>query len=180
MSIKKNQNQFSYSKFEDVYLESEPRMSINAQNNNFLKPLPVNPMSKQSNWVKPIAVEPVLVFICNIFAPGLGHILLGQHKKGIMLLTIYGIMSIIIWPLTCFLVGIPLLIIPLVHIILILYDGQILADRAKRGIPIMEGECGTSLIKPFLSLVCNPVFNNSDLEDCPRDWMKKMQNIEHQ
>ena len=61
-----------------------------------------------------------------------------------------------------------------------LVDGQLLADRLKRGLPIMQGECGTSWAKPGLScLMSEPVFSNQNIDECPQEWITKMQQIHY-
>eukprot|EP01080_Neovahlkampfia_damariscottae_P000695 gene695-8947_t len=170
----------SYTQFQDE--QEYTQQNTTSQNVQYTQqPSLVNPITHQdTSWVIPASNEPVLAVLANLFIPGLGHVLIGQYKKGIMIWVLFGIINSIIAILACFLIGIPLLIVPLIQFIVILYDCGVLADRLKRGIPVMEGECATSLIKPGLSLVCKPVFNNTNLDECPQEWVSKMQSIQYQ
>ena len=97
-----------------------------------------------------------------------------------MIWALWGLINTTIIILASFLIGIPLLIIPFIQFFIIMYDSYVLAERANKGIPVMEGECATSWIKPGLSLLCKPVFNHTNLDECPQEWINKMQNIQYQ
>jgi TM2 domain-containing membrane protein YozV len=141
----------------------------------------INPITmQQSSWVTPACSEPLIVLLCNFIMPGLGQILLGQVKKGLFMMIFYMICNTVIILIASF-TGIGIILIPLlfIHWGVILLDGQILADRAKRGIPIMQGECATPWAKIGLStfLAPDPVFSNTKLEECPQEWISKMQSF---
>jgi TM2 domain-containing membrane protein YozV len=141
----------------------------------------INPITlQQSSWVTPACSEPLIVLLCNFIMPGLGQILLGQVKKGLFMMIFYMICNTIIIVIASF-TGIGIILIPLlfIHWGVILLDGQILADRAKRGIPIMQGECATPWAKFGLSTILDqePVFSNTKLEECPQEWISKMQSF---
>ena len=78
--------------------------------------------------------------------------------------------------------GIGIILFPILLVLwgIYLVDGQLLADRLKRGLPIMQGECGTSWAKPGLScLMSEPVFSNQNIDECPQEWITKMQQIHY-
>eukprot|EP01080_Neovahlkampfia_damariscottae_P005965 gene5965-9964_t len=159
----------------------------------FQQPMnPVNPIThQQTSWVTPTSVEPILVLLCNFFLPGLGHIVLGQYKKGIAFLITFMVIDFIIVIIASLTGGIGLILYPILFVPFCIYliDGQILADRSKRGFPLMHGECGTSWAKPGLSLIMSDkVFCHANLDECPEEWVSRMQqmnnvnqqNVQHQ
>jgi hypothetical protein len=135
-----------------------------------------------TSWVQPTNIEPIIVLLANFFLPGLGHIILGQHKKGIAILILWIISYAIFTVLASFLVGIVFLPFLIIHMGIVLYDGIVLAERVKNGYPIMQGECSTSWIKLGLSCIVSPdpVFNHNNLEECPSDWVTTMKQINQQ
>jgi TM2 domain-containing membrane protein YozV len=140
----------------------------------------VNPITQQtSSWVTPVASEPIVILLCNILIPGLGHVLLGQYKKGIVIWVLWQIINTFVWLSVMLIIGLPLLLIPLIQIFIILYDGYALAQRANKGIPLMEGECATSWATLGVSRVCDQVFTNSNLDQCPLEWTNKMQSLQY-
>jgi hypothetical protein len=144
------------------------------------QPTQINPITGSStSWVQPSNIEPLVVLLCNFFLPGLGHIVMGQHKKGIAILIIWMISYVIFTILASLLVGIVLVPFLVIHMGIILYDGIVLAERMKNGFPIMQGECATSWIKPGLSCIVTPdtVFNHNNLEECPSEWISTMKQI---
>jgi hypothetical protein len=134
-----------------------------------------------NHWVSPYITNPWIILLANLVQPGFGHILMGQTKKGfgILLLSIIGD-SILFF--LCFL-WIGFLILPFVYIFeywVILYDGWVLSKRLHEGIPVMEGECSTKWVKPGLSYFVDPVFNHSVVDECPVEWINKIDEVKLQ
>eukprot|EP01080_Neovahlkampfia_damariscottae_P009450 gene9450-1656_t len=130
-------------------------------------------------WVKPLLKEPIVVTLLNILQPGLGHIALGQWKKGFGIAAFSLVANTIAITLCAFLVG--FLIIPFVMLFdspIVLYDGWTMASRSKKGYPILEGECATKYIKMPSSLFCSPVFLNTNEDECPKEWLEKINEFE--
>ena len=131
------------------------------------------------NWVKTWIKEPIVVTILNIILPGLGHMALGQFKKGLGIAAFSLVANTIAFSLCIFLVG--FLMIPFVMIFdspIVLYDGWTMASRAKKGYPILEGECATKYIKMPSSLFASPVFLNTNEDECPKEWLDKINEFE--
>jgi hypothetical protein len=164
-----------YSQFQDETTTIQQENYINQGTSTQLL-THVNPITQQtSSWVTPMTTEPIIILLCNILIPGLGHVLLGQYKKAIVIWVLWQFVNTFVWLSVIFIFGIPLLLIPLFQFFVILYDGYALAQRANKGIPIMEGECATFWAKLGVSRVCDQVFTNSNLEECPLEWTNKMQ-----
>jgi hypothetical protein len=156
-----------------------PQQSYSSQNVNS----PMNPITLQhSSWVTPICSEPLLTLVLNFVIPGLGHVVLGQIKKGIFMMVLFFISEFFMILIITLTGGIGLILLPLlfIHWCIILMDGQLLASRLKNNVPIMHGECGTVLVKPGLSWVLSPepVFSNSRFEELPSEWILKMQSLQ--
>ena len=135
---------------------------------------PVNPMSGSStSWARPAISEPLIVLLCNLFMPGLGHILLGQTTKGIVIMISWFILYTVIVVLASLVIGIFLIPLIVVHIGIILYDGQVLADRVKRNYPIMVNENSTSWMK----LITFGGFNHNNIDECPQEWISVQNQI---
>eukprot|EP01080_Neovahlkampfia_damariscottae_P012095 gene12095-5588_t len=134
---------------------------------------PVNPMNgSSSSWAQPGTTEPIIIFLCNLFFPGLGHILLGQVTKGILIIVSWIVLYTTIIVLSSFLIGLIFIPLLIVHMGIVLYDGQVLADRVKRGYPIMQEENSTSWMK-MINFFRG--FNHNNINECPQEWISKQQ-----
>jgi TM2 domain-containing membrane protein YozV len=112
--------------------------------------------------------------LVNLFAPGLGTILLGQTKKGIALLLGHIILAILTAVLSYFLIGLLLWPIVILFYVFVVMDGLKVAERLKQGYPVMQGECYYLVSTWFVSFFVTPVFVASNPAKCPQVWKDKM------
>ena len=124
-------------------------------------------------WIEPTYLHPILTTFINFLLPGLGHIFMGQTKKGKALIIIYISLFSLTFILSLFLFGILFLPFLFFYFLNILYDGFILSKRIRSNYLVMEGECTTSLIKFGLSIFLNKntlIFNHNKKNECPKLW----------
>ena len=134
---------------------------------------------KYNPWIKPMITNPWIILLLNLIQPGLGHILMGQINKGIGIIIISLISDFFVIGLCFILIG--FFLIPFLFFFdffIILYDGWMISKRLENGYPVMHGECSTKYIKYFgLNYFIDPLFVNSNENECPIEWKDKMHEI---
>lgn len=102
---------------------------------------------------RPSQHSAMVILILSLLMPGLGHIMLGQQKKGVIILIQSMIFMFVVVVLCYVFVGIFLVPFWLVYFMFVLLDGVKLAERQERGLTLMEGECYYKMVK--LGLTCH-------------------------
>eukprot|EP00761_Pharyngomonas_kirbyi_P011301 gb/GECH01011326.1/.p1 GENE.gb/GECH01011326.1/~~gb/GECH01011326.1/.p1 ORF type:complete len:312 (+),score=110.17 gb/GECH01011326.1/:1-936(+) len=127
-------------------------------------------------WIHPKPAYPLLVAICSFILPGVGHMLLGQHRKGLWLFVLSSLFSILMAIMSrgvflalfhCF--------IFIIYSIILAIDAFRTAKRIRQGYPLYHGECDnvfvTALLKEFSWMGKDtPVFNRRVAAECPSEW----------
>jgi TM2 domain-containing membrane protein YozV len=140
-------------------------------------------VEESTAWVSEsdIRYKDGVVAIClNLFLPGLGHFLFGQKVKGITFLLSFILYSTLISVLSIIFVGF-LFFIPLIYVwIAQLCDGYWLAERLKKGYPIMKGEHSANWIRfTGAGLLVKPSFVSGS-DKAPQDWYIKTSEVQQQ
>ena len=138
------------------------------------------PCSRRPRWVQPsssLFKDPAAVLVLNIMVTGLGHMFMGQERKGIA----YFITNIIAWILmTMSMVGILILPLFLYWHWMILLDGYTLAQRLRMGFPILKGECTNRWAKFGIGWMMGKntiLFNHNNIDECPQEWLDTMHQL---
>merc|ERR1712151_834923 len=129
--------------------------------------------TNDDQWVEsaPLMTEPAIVALLNFFMPGLGHLLIGQVEKGMFYIIETFIETFIISILSVVLIGLYLIPFALIFQVFVMIDGYKIAERMKRGYPVMKGECSNRIASLGLKLfIKGPVFVNSDPKSAPVEW----------
>mmetsp|Transcript_9471 Transcript_9471/g.14007 ORF Transcript_9471/g.14007 Transcript_9471/m.14007 type:complete len:135 (-) Transcript_9471:27-431(-) len=109
--------------------------------------------------------SPIVILLLTLLFPGLGHILMGQQKKGIMLL-VYSIIFCTVVVILCYvLVGLFLLPFYFIYYMFIILDAVKLAERQEKGMTIMQGE---SYYK-IAGIGMGPFFQHAFVTGSPKD-----------
>lgn len=114
----------------------------------------------------------------NLFIPGLGHFLMGQKIKGITFFLMMALLSTLIGVLSLLVIGF-VFIIPATFVwVAYIYDGFVLAERLKKGYPIMKGEISAKWVKwSGACLFVSPSFVTGS-ETAPQDWHVKVSEVQ--
>lgn len=135
-------------------------------------------------WVQGKNMDPALVVVLNLLCLGLGHILMGQERKGgSIIIATFGVSFAVMIPVMLIAVlaagpfGIFAVyaVIPLVWIwaIAVHIDGYKIAKRIKEGYPVQQGESinGFVSIGTGFLLGGRPRFHHNS-EQKPREWVE--------
>eukprot|EP00689_Sawyeria_marylandensis_P001699 EC822240.1.p1 GENE.EC822240.1~~EC822240.1.p1 ORF type:complete len:175 (+),score=58.82 EC822240.1:45-569(+) len=129
------------------------------QQNNLVLP-------DRNDWIFPSndSFDPLIPTILTLILPGVGHILIGQIKKGIFYFIFWYILSIIIGFIVGFTLFLlcPLFIVLYGYLIFILVDVFQLATKLKSGQPIHQGECSNIIAKLFVNLIVGESYITGD------------------
>ena len=133
------------------------------------------------SYVKVQGVEPALVLLCNLVFPGLGHFVIGQQSKGAIYLVVSVVLTTILAVLCAFFIGIPLIPLVLIYNILVMIDGYVIADRIRKGYPVLKGECYCRITSWGVSLVetKSPVFVHGSADE-PAVWQLQCRQVDRQ
>jgi TM2 domain-containing membrane protein YozV len=129
-------------------------------------------------WIEPVnPPNAIIAVLLSIFTfAGIGHMYLGQFKKGVSyLVTVITFWFVII--LLTLLFGVGLLFIWVIYVwaIFIIIDSYQMAKRLQNRIPIMQGECHNIVSKFGVGLfVTGPTFVTGK-SDAPIEWKQRMQ-----
>ncbi|KAG2381359.1 hypothetical protein C9374_006348 [Naegleria lovaniensis] len=134
----------------------------------------------QESYVNVQGVEPILVLLCSFLMPGLGHLIIGMQSKGAVYFIVNFIMGIIIAATSWIFVGLAFIPFVFVYFILIMIDSYVLADRLKKGYPVLKGECYFRVTSWGVSLLekKSPVFVHG--VDEPLEWQQKCEQVRRQ
>lgn len=172
MCYKKNISEFSNPYFAiDFYFMSSEIFQLDENKNNN------NPQNKfEDDWIYPTAGKdfvPMTALLGFLF-PGLGTIYIGQLAKGLVHIFATIFLHVICLLLAPILVGLILYPFALVYMLFIFLDGIKVADRLKNGYPVMKGECYYSIATWGVGAFVKPIFNATNVNNCPQVWKDKM------
>ena len=134
----------------------------------------------QESYVNVQGVEPILILICSFLMPGLGHLVMGQQSKGAIYFGVNFVIGIIIAATAWIFVGLAFIPFALIYVMLIMIDSYVLADRLKKGYPVLKGECYFRITSWGVSLLekKSPVFVHG--VDEPLEWQQKCEQVRRQ